>query len=288
MKISFIGLGIMGLPMAKHLFEAGYLSKVYNRTKSKTKIFEEKGVQISDSPKEAAQGADIIFIIVSDSADVKEVVLGSEGVLEGARPGSIVVDMSSINPEVSKKIGQELAKLDVEMIDAPVSGGEQGAINAELAIMVGGAPSAVAQVRPYLEVMGKSITHLGPLGSGGYAKLANQVIVGIELQAVAEAFHLANHAGLDFEKLYEAIRYGLAGSKVLDHKIDNLISGSFEPGFAIDLHLKDMKNAILAAKEQNLHLPFTQELKALLQKMSESGYGDLDHSGMYKFIRENA
>jgi len=288
MKISFIGLGIMGLPMAKHLFEAGYLSKVYNRTKSKTKIFEEKGVQISDSPKEAAQGADIIFIIVSDSADVKEVVLGSEGVLEGARPGSIVVDMSSINPEVSKKIGQELAKLDVEMIDAPVSGGEQGAINAELAIMVGGAPSAVAQVRPYLEVMGKSITHLGPLGSGGYAKLANQVIVGIELQAVAEAFHLANHAGLDFEKLYEAIRYGLAGSKVLDQKIDNLISGSFEPGFAIDLHLKDMKNAILAAKEQNLHLPFTQELKALLQKMSESGYGDLDHSGMYKFIRENA
>src|SRR5690625_5526539 len=159
--------------------------------------------------------------------------------------------MSSINPEVSKKIGQELAKLDVEMIDAPVSGGEQGAINAELAIMLGGAHSAVAQVRPYLEVMGKSITQLGPLGSGGYAKLASEVIVEIELQVVAEAFHLANHAGLDFEKLYEAIRYGLAGSKVLDKKIENLISGSFEHGIVITFLIKVLINYILNNIDQN-------------------------------------
>lgn len=285
-KIAFIGLGIMGMPMAKNLYEAGHLEQVYNRSQEKADFFKGTTVEICDSPEAAAENMDVIFVMVSDSPDVEEVVLGDNGVIDGAKSGSIVVDLSSINPESSKTIGHQLEQMQIEMVDAPVSGGEQGAIDGNLAIMVGGKESIVAAVRPLLEVMGQKVTHLGPLGAGGYAKLANQMIVGIEIQAVSEAFYLAKHAGLDFENLHEAIRYGLAGSNVLDQKIGNLMTESYDPGFKVELHLKDIENAVIAAREQGLKLPFTENIKSVLEEMVDKGLGELDHSGLYKNLFE--
>lgn len=282
MKVSFIGLGIMGLPMAKHLQKAGKLTKVYNRTRSKAGVFEGTDVQVANSPKEAAETADLVITMVSDSSDSEDVILGPEGVIHGAQPGAIIVDMSSINPEVSKQIGRRLGEKGIDFLDAPVSGGEQGAIAGALAIMVGGNKTSFQKVEPILKVFGKSVTHLGPLGMGGYAKLANQIIVGIEMQAMAEAFTLAKEAGLDFEALYEAIRYGLAGSHVLDQKIRNLIDGNFNPGFTIELHEKDLRNTLLAAKTLGISLPFTEQVRQMMHEMIEAGEGGLDHSGLYK------
>lgn len=284
MNISFIGLGIMGLPMARHLQEQGHLYKVYNRTKKKADIFQDTKVEIADSPKAAAKGADIVIIMVSDSPDVKEVVLGEAGVINGVEKDAIVVDMSSINPEVTKEIGNELEKSGAHLIDAPVSGGEQGAKNAALAIMCGGESAHIEKVRPYLDMMGKSVVHVGGLGSGGYAKLANQVIVAIELQAVSEAFYLAKQAGLNSDALYQAIRHGLAGSNVLDQKIENVKNETYEPGFKVKLHLKDMNNALQAAKAQGITLPVTSELQKFMKEMTESGLEELDHSALYKYL----
>ncbi|WP_252315945.1 NAD(P)-dependent oxidoreductase [Sinobaca sp. H24] len=284
MNISFIGLGIMGLPMAQHLQEKGDLFKVYNRTKKKADIFKETDVEIADSPKAAAEGADIVIVIVSDSADVKEVVLGEQGVIHGIKKDAIVVDMSSINPEVTKEIGGELEKSGAHLVDAPVSGGEKGAQNAALAIMCGGESAHIEKVKPYLDVMGKSVVHVGELGSGGYAKLANQVIVAIELQAVSEAIYLAKQADLDIDALYEAIRHGLAGSNVLDQKIDNFKKETYDPGFKVKLHLKDMNNALQAAEAQGITLPITSELQKFMKEMTESGLEELDHSALYQYL----
>lgn len=284
MKVSFIGLGIMGAPMARHLHQAGYLYRVYNRTTSKTKPFEALGVAAAQTPQEAAVDADVIITMVSDSPDVEEVVLGEQGVIRGAKSGAIVVDMSSINPEVSKNIGAKLAEKGVEFLDAPVSGGEKGAIDGTLAIMLGGKEDVFQKVRPVLETMGSSIVHVGPLGAGGYAKLANQIIVGMNIQAMSEAFYLAKRAGLDFEKLYAAIRHGLAGSKVLDMKIDNLKKEQFQPGFKVALHLKDLNNALYAAQSQGISLSLTEEVQQMMQDMTEKGMGDLDHSALYRYI----
>lgn len=286
MRVSFIGLGLMGLPMAKHLERAGQLQKVYNRTAEKAEVFRGTDVEIVDSPREAARDVDVIMIMVSDSEDSKEVILGPEGVIQAAKPGSLVLDMSSINPEVSKEIAARLAEKEVDFLDAPVSGGQIGAIQGSLAVMLGGEEAAFQRVRGLLEVFAKSVTHLGPVGMGGYAKLANQIIVGVEMQALAEAFSLAEAAGLDFRELYEAIRYGLAGSQVLDQKINNFISGDFEPGFKIELHEKDLKNTLLAAEALGLSLPFTEQLRSMMLEMVERGEGGLDHSGLFKRLRE--
>lgn len=286
MKVSFIGLGIMGLPMAKHLEKSGHLVKVHNRTRKKAEAFTRTPVEIASTPKEAAAGVDVVITMLSDSPDSEKVILGKEGIIHGAKPGTIVVDMSSINPEVSKEIGSALAEKQIEFLDAPVSGGEAGALQGKLAIMVGGNLGAFQQVKPVLEVFGKSVTHLGDLGMGGYAKLANQILVGIEMQALAEAFALAERSGLDFGALYEAIRYGLAGSQVLDQKIGNLKSGDFKPGFKIELHEKDLKNTLLAAETLGLSLPLTEQVREMMQEMIESGEGGLDHSGLYKRMRD--
>jgi len=282
MKVSLIGLGIMGLPMAKHLERSGHLTKVYNRTRAKAADFEGTQIQVADSPREAAKAVDLVIIMVSDSADSEDVILGENGVIQGAAPGTIVLDMSSINPEVSKEIGQKLAEKQVEFLDGPVSGGEQGALDGALAIMVGGNSASFAKVEPVLRVFGKSVTYLGPVGMGGYAKLANQIIVGVEMQAMAEAFTLAKRANLDFDYLYEAIRYGLAASAVLDQKINNVKSGDFTPGFKINLHEKDLKNALLAAEDLGLSLPFTEQVRDMMLEMIEVGEGELDHSSLYK------
>jgi 2-hydroxy-3-oxopropionate reductase len=191
--------------------------------------------------------------------------------------------MSSINPEVSKNINEALNNVGVEFLDAPVSGGEKGAIEGTLSIMVGGKSNVLEKVEHILETMGSSIVLVGPVGAGGYAKLANQIIVGLNIQAMSEAFALSKKAGLDFEKLYKAISKGLAGSQVLDKKIHNLIQEDFTPGFKLELHLKDLNNALNASNSKNLTLPFTQELKEKMVEIVKEGQGESDHSVLYKF-----
>lgn len=284
MKVAFIGLGIMGEPMARHLEEEGHLFNVYNRTFSKTEAFAERGIGAAQTPKEAAEGADVIITMVSDSPDVEEVVLGTDGIIHTARAGSVLIDMSSINPEVSKRIGARLAENGVDMLDAPVSGGDRGAQQGTLAIMVGGKEESFESVRPVLETMGSSVVRVGPLGSGGYAKLANNIIVALNLQAMSEAYALAEKAGLDVEKLYHAISGGLAGSNVMDLKIEKLVQKQFEPGFKVTLHHKDLKNALQAAESQKVSLPFTDRITDVMQRMKESGMGEKDHSALYEYL----
>jgi 2-hydroxy-3-oxopropionate reductase len=285
MNVSFIGLGIMGLPMAKHLHKDGFLKKVYNRTKEKAAYFQEQGIQVADTPQEAAEGADLIITIVSDSSDVEEVILGEQGVIHSVKPGVIVVDMSSINPEVSKSIGARLEEKGASLLDAPVSGGEKGAVEAKLAIMVGGDEEILETARNVLEVMG-SVVHVGPLGAGGYAKLANQIIVGLNIQAMSEAFYLAKRAQLDFDNLYEAIKNGLAGSNVLNQKIMNLKEETFNPGFKIELHLKDINNALHAAESLGIDLPFTKDVRTVMEEATKDNMGQLDHSGLYSYLQK--
>lgn len=282
MKVALLGLGIMGKAMAHNLHKEGYLFSVYNRTEQKTKEFQDLGITVGSTPKEAAQDADIIITMVSDSADVEEVILGAEGVIHSVKSGAIVVDMSSINPEVTKKIGAALKEKGVDMLDAPVSGGDKGAIAGTLAIMAGGDEKALEKASPVLKTMGSSVVHVGPLGMGGYAKLANNMIVAINLQAIAEAFTLAKRAGMDIESLYHAIRSGLAGSNVLDLKMEKLLSDVYEPGFKIALHLKDLNNAVQAGNSQDTSLPFTQDVTEIMKVMNDQGMGDMDHSALYK------
>lgn len=285
MNVSFIGLGIMGLPMATHLYKAEFLNKVYNRTKEKAVFFKEQGIRVTGSPQEAAEDADLIITMVSDSSDVEDVILGEKGVIHSVKPGTIVVDMSSINPEVSKYIGVRLQEKGVSMLDAPVSGGEKGAVEGNLAIMVGGDEGILEKSRKVLEVMG-SIVHVGPLGAGGYAKLANQIIVGLNIQAMSEAFYLAKRAHLDFENLYDAIKNGLAGSHVLDQKVTNIKEETFNPGFKIALHLKDINNALQAAKSLGIDLPFTKEVKTVMEEVVRVDMGQLDHSSLYAYLQK--
>lgn len=285
MKVSFIGLGIMGLPMAKHLYNDGYLYKVYNRTREKANYFQKKGILATNSPEEAAEGADIIITMVSNSNDVEEVILEEKGVIHSAKPGAIVIDMSSINPEVSKRIGIKLIERDVDFLDAPVSGGEKGAVERKLAIMVGGDKKVIDKVTKVLQVLGSPV-HVGHLGSGGYAKLANQIIVGLNIQAISEAFYLAKKADLDFGNLYEAIKNGLAKSGVLDQKIANLKEETFQPGFKIELHLKDLNNVLDAAESLDVDLPFTKQMKMVMESMVKEEMDQLDHSSLYAYLQK--
>ena len=284
MKVSFIGLGIMGKPMAHNLLKKQSLDVVYNRTESKTIPFKEAGVEVANSPKEAAEKSDVLITMLSDSPDVEEVILGPNGVIEGVQNGSIVIDMSSINPEVSKKIGLQLEEKGAFLLDAPVSGGEKGAIDGTLAIMVGGDEAVLNHVLPVLNIVGSSVVRVGELGAGGYAKLANQIMVALHLEAMSEAFLLAKKADLDFHQLYNAIRGGLAGSHVLEQKIDHLIEEDFTPGFKVDLHLKDINNALQAAESQGIDLPYTKRIQKSMEEMAEQGYGDLDHSSLYSYL----
>ena len=246
--IGFLGLGIMGKPMARNLIKAGYSLVVYNRTASKAQELVEMGAKQANSPREVAEQSDVIITMVSDSPEVELVVLGPKGVIEGARPGSTVVDMSSIMPVVSQKIAAALAEKKVAMLDAPVSGGEIGAVQATLSIMVGGDEAIFDEVKPILQAMGKSVVRVGSIGAGGFTKLSNQIIVAAALQAISEAMVLAKKAGVDISLVYEAIKGGMAGGRTLDTKAPKLVERNFEPGFKIDLHTKDLKNALLAGK----------------------------------------
>jgi 2-hydroxy-3-oxopropionate reductase len=286
--IGFIGLGIMGRPMAKNLLKAGHALIVHSRSRGPVDELVHAGAKAAGSPKEVAAQCDVLITMLPNSPDVEAVALGASGIVEGARPGLIVADMSTISPIVSKKVGEALAAKGVAMLDAPVSGGERGAIEGTLSIMVGGDKAVFERVLPIFQAMGKTITLLGPLGFGGFTKLANQIIVAVNLTALAEALTLGKKAGLDRELLLTALAGGLAGSRCLDQKKPNYIANSYAPGFKIDLHYKDLGLIMESARALGVPLPATAVVQELFNALRVKGRGGLDHSGIITLLEDLA
>ncbi|MCI0483902.1 MAG: 2-hydroxy-3-oxopropionate reductase [candidate division NC10 bacterium] len=287
-KIGFIGLGIMGKPMVRNLLKAGHGLTVYNRSRPAMDDLKRAGAALGSSPKDVAASSEVVITMLPNSPDVEAVVLGADGVLEGAKPGTILVDMSTISPLVSQKIYQEAKKKGVKALDAPVSGGEKGAIEGILSIMVGGDQEVFEAVRPVLQAMGKTITYMGSAGAGGFTKLANQVIVAINLTAIGEALTLAAKAGLDPERLIQALGGGMAGSRCLEMKGPQIIKGNFQPGFKIDLHYKDLGLIMEAARSLRVPLPTTAIVQELFAALRAKGRGGLDHSAVITLIEDLA
>ncbi len=284
--ICFIGLGIMGKPMAANLLKSGYPLIVFNRTRGKLAALVEKGATAADSISDCSHRADVIITMLPDSSEVREIILGKNGVAESAKPNSTVIDMSSISPVVSQEIGKSLRENHIDFLDAPVSGGESGAIAGTLAIMVGGSEASFEKMKPVFQTMGKSVKRVGKIGAGNYAKLANQIIVALNIAAVGEAFVLAQKAGLDPETLYDAIRNGLAGSRVLDAKAPKMMNRQFDPGFKLKLHQKDLKNVLQTARQIDVPLPLTALVQQMITTLIADGKGDLDHGALVQFAEK--
>lgn len=282
-QVGFIGLGNMGKPMALNLLRKGYSVTVHDISELKVAELVRVGASPADCCAEVASRCDIIILMLPDGPDVEVVVLGSEGVLEGANPGSVVVDMSSISPVISKKMGAACEAAGLEFLDAPVSGGQSRAVDGTLAIMVGGKPHVFAQVLAVLQALGSTVTLTGPIGAGNVTKLANQIMVGCNIAAMGEAFVLAARAGLDPNIVFNAVKGGLAGSNVLDAKAPMLLSRNFEPGFRISLHQKDLRNALSMAESVQLALPLTSLVQQTLIALMNQGKGNLDHCAIATF-----
>ena len=283
-KIGFVGLGIMGKPMARNLLKAGYELTVYDIVGEAVEEVVGDGAAPASSSREVAEATDTIITMLPDSADSDRVILGPGGVLEGASSGKTIIDMSSIAPLVSQRIAAECAEKGVEMLDAPVSGGEPGAINATLAIMVGGKQEIFDQNFDLLKVMGSNVVLTGDIGAGGVTKLANQIIVAANIEGLAEALVLATKAGVDPEKVFNAIRGGLAGSNVMEAKAPMMLSRNFRAGFRVRLHQKDLRNVLQTGQELNVPLPVTALLQQMLGALVNEGEQDADHSVLLKFV----
>lgn len=286
--IGFIGLGIMGKPMSRNLLKAGYRLVVYDVVPGPIAELAEAGAARGESARDTASRSDIIITMLPDGPDVEAAVLNPGGILDGAKAGAVIVDMSSINPTVSQKVAAACAAKGVEFLDAPVSGGEPKAIDGTLAIMVGGKQEVFDQVSPILQKMGSTVTLTGPVGAGNVTKLANQIMVACNIAAMGEALVLATRAGLDPEVVFNAVKGGLAGSTVLNAKAPMVISRNFKPGFRIRLHQKDLRNALLAAESMKVSLPFTAAVQQILMALMNDGKGDLDHSAIVTFIEDMA
>jgi len=273
-RVGFIGLGIMGKPMALNLLKAGYPLTVWNRTKSKMDDLVAMGAYGASSPKEVAERSDVVITMVTDSPDVEDVLLGSNGVIHGGRPGLIVIDMSTISPLVTRRISSELAKRGIKMLDAPVSGGEKGAKEATLSIMVGGPRDAFEECLPIFECLGKKITYMGQTGMGQTAKLCNQVICALNIQAVCEGLMLGAMAGLDLKRLLEAVSAGAASSWMLLNLGPKMIERDFKPGFKIRHQQKDLRLALELAAELKLPLPGTALVQQMLRIAEAEGLGE--------------
>jgi 2-hydroxy-3-oxopropionate reductase len=286
--VGFIGLGIMGRPMARNLIKAGYSLLVHSRSRGPVDELAGAGAKAASTPREVASQVDVLITMLPNSPDVDLVALGKDGIIEGARRGLLFLDMSTISPLVSQKVGRALAEKGVRMLDAPVSGGEKGAIDGALSIMVGGDKADFDAALPVFQAMGKTITHLGPLGAGGFTKLANQVIVALNLTALGEALTLARKAGLDRELTLRALGGGLAGSRCLDQKTSNYVSGTYKPGFKIDLHFKDLGLIMESSRALGVPLPCTAVVQELFNAMRVKGKGELDHSGIITLLEELA
>lgn len=288
MKIGFIGLGIMGKPMAKNLIKAGHDLVVYDVIKENAEEVAAAGAKAVASSKVVAQECRLIITMLPNSPHVKTVVMGENGVLEGAQEGTIIVDMSSIAPIAAQEIEKACVAKGVKMIDAPVSGGEPKAIDGTLSIMVGGDKAVFDEVYDILMKMGASAVHCGAVGAGNTTKLANQVIVALNIAAVSEAFMLSTKAGVDPIKVFDAIKGGLAGSTVMNAKIPMITEGNFKPGFKIDLHIKDLNNALETGHSVGAPLPLTAAVMEMLQTLHADGCGQNDHSGIAKYYEKLA
>ena len=287
-QIGFVGLGIMGKPMARNLMQAGYALTVYDIVGEPVEELATEGATPAASSAEVAAATDKIITMLPDSTDSERAILGPNGVLEGAKPGSIVIDMSSISPIVSQKIAAECARQGVAMLDAPVSGGEPGAINGTLAIMVGGPQEIFDQCVDLLRVMGGNVALTGEVGAGNTTKLANQIIVALNITALSEALVLAQKAGVDPEKVFQAIRGGLAGSAVMEAKAPMMLERNFQAGFRIRLHQKDLRNVLQAAQELNVPLPATALVQQMLGALVNAGESEADHSAILHFVENLA
>ena len=283
MKIGFIGLGIMGRPMARNLLKAGHELRVYDRSASAVEELAASGAMPAESSREAARGAELVITMLPNSPHVKAAVLGEGGALEGMEAGQTLVDMSSIAPLAAKEVAAELAKKGVEMLDAPVSGGEPKAVEGTLSIMVGGKEEVFERFRPVLLKMGSSAVLCGDVGTGNTTKLANQIVVALNIAALSEAMVLAGKAGVDPDTLYQAIRGGLAGSTVMEAKAPMIMSGNFKPGFRIELHIKDLANALETGHEIGVPLPLTSQVMEIMQALKVDGMAGNDHSGLVRY-----
>ena len=286
-KVGFIGLGIMGGPMAKNLMEAGYELVLFNRTAEKAEKLAESGAgEVAGSPREVAEKCDVIITMLPDSPDVSDVVTGEDGMLEGMSEGALLVDMSTISPVVTEELAEKLGERGASMLDAPVSGGDLGAIDGTLSIMVGGSEEDFQRAMPLFEIMGNTVTHVGPSGAGQLVKAANQVVVALTIEAVAEALVLGSKGGVAPEKILDVLCGGLAANKVMEVKREKFLSHEFEPGFRSELHHKDLGIALSAGKEYGVVLPVTAIVDQMLLSMKRKGWGGEDHSALLRVIED--
>ncbi|MFQ6078810.1 MAG: 2-hydroxy-3-oxopropionate reductase [Thermodesulfobacteriota bacterium] len=279
-KIGFIGVGIMGKPMAKNLIDAGFKLMVYDIVEKALNEVVEYGAERGTSPRDVAENSDIIITMLPNSPDVRKAVLGENGIIEGVREGQILIDMSSIAPLVSQEVAEELKKKGVETLDAPVSGGQEKAQAGTLAIMVGGRKEVFEECKEILDVMGGSVTLVGGVGAGQTTKLANQIIVAINIAAAAEALTMGKKAGVDPEAIFNAIRGGLAASQCLEDKAPRMFEGRYDPGFRIRLHVKDLTNVLETSRELHTAMPLTSQVMEMMQVLMAEGHDDADHGGL--------
>ena len=285
-RIGFIGLGIMGKPMARNLIKAGYPLVVHNRSRKAVEELAAEGATPAESPREVAEQVDVVITMLPDSADVEQVVLGQNGVVLGLRSGMLLVDMSTIAPATARRVYQALRARGVESLDAPVSGGEVGAKEGTLSIMVGGTAAAFQKVLPIFGVLGKNIVLIGEPGAGQVTKACNQIVVGVTIQAVSEALMLARRSGVDPTKVREALLGGFAQSRILELHGKRIIERTFQPGFRIRLHRKDLAIALQTGREVSLPLMLTSQVAELMNALIGRGQGDLDHSGLAALLEE--
>jgi 2-hydroxy-3-oxopropionate reductase len=285
-RVGFIGLGIMGKPMARNLMEAGFEITVHNRSPEKAEELGEAGATVAASPREVAEKSDVVITMLPDSPQVREVVAGEDGVLEGISEGSLLVDMSTISPVVTEELAEAVKEKGASMLDAPVSGGDVGAIEGTLSIMVGGEEKDFERAKPLFEAMGKTVTHVGPIGAGQVTKAANQVVVALTIEAVSEALVLGSAGGVSPEKILDVLSGGLAGNKVMEVKREKFLSHKFDPGFRSELHHKDLGIALAAGREYGVVLPVTSIVDQMLLSMRRKGWGGEDHSALLRIIED--
>jgi 2-hydroxy-3-oxopropionate reductase len=284
--IGFVGLGVMGRPMAEHLVRAGHEVTVHNRSQDPVRALVEAGAKAAGSAAEAADGADVVITMVPDSPDVETVVLGERGVLETARDGLLLIDMSTIRPDTARAVAEAAKARGVRFLDAPVSGGQAGAVEATLSIMVGGSAEDFQAARPVLEALGRTIVHVGPVGAGQTVKAANQLIVAGVIELVSEAIVLLEAHQVDMEPAVEVLAGGLAGNQILERKAAGMLARRFDPGFRIDLHHKDMQIIQAAARDAGVAIPVTALVAQLLVSLRSLGRGSLDHSAILTLIED--
>ena len=287
-KVGFIGLGIMGKPMVKNLLKAGHEVVVYDVVPAGMQEVVAAGAKAAASSKAVAEQCALIITMVPNSPHVKQAILGPNGVLEGAKAGSLVVDMSSIDPTVSKEVGAELAKKKIRFVDAPVSGGEPKAVDGTLSIMCGGAKADFDEAFPIMKCMGASVVLCGAVGAGNVTKLANQIVVALNIAALSEAMVLATKAGVDPQLVFDAIKGGLAGSTVMNAKAPMMLDRNIKPGFRINLHIKDLDNAMAAGHAVGVPLPLTGQAREIMEALKIDGMGDADHSAIVRYYEKLA